>query len=160
MKLLLISIMMSVLLLLSVSIGNAHLSTETLKCSIFQSLKPDGEPRIIATLIAPNGLFAELYDVNHDYIPDLAIYSPIYGFTNRKDDGKIEYPHSAGLLYEIDFPPQDKKPDIIYIDIKGLQKCSDLLLYYNLFENKAIHFSEYPQSTIINWKGVKLSDLR
>jgi len=159
MKLLLISIVMSLCLLSSISIGNAHLGTEILQCAIFQPLEPEGEPRAVDTSMSQNGLFAELYDVNSDGRPDLAVYSPTYGLVDRDDDGP-KYLHGVGVLYEIDFPPQDGVPDLIYIDIKGLQKCSDVVLYYKLFENGATNPDKFPKSAIINWGGVEIFDLR
>jgi hypothetical protein len=133
----------------------AHVSPQILQCSIFAPLHPHGEPEIIDVRLSQNGLFSELYDINGDGRPDLALYSPTYGIVEQKGLEDIEVIHGIGILYEIDFEPQDGAPDLIYIDITGEQNCQGLTLYYELYKPDAGSPDKRPKGAMINWDGVE-----
>lgn len=156
MKRLLISMIMSLCVFISVPVSDAHLSNQILQCKIFQPLNPHGEPEIIDTRLAQNGLFSELYDINGDGRPDLALYSPTYGVGERNEDGEVEVIHGIPILYEIDFNPQDGAPDLIYIDITGEENCEHLVLYYELYKPDAGNIEKRPKGAMIRWDGVEI----
>lgn len=156
MKHLLIGLVLSVCVFSSVPASDAHLSNDIIQCKIFQPLNPHGEPEIIDTRLAQNGLFSELYDINGDGRPDMAMYSPTYGIGERQSDGEVEIIHGIGILYEIDFNPQDGAPDLIYIDITGEQNCEGLVLYYELYKPDAGNVEKRPKGAMIGWDGVEI----
>lgn len=146
-------------LLMPITFSDAHISKEILQCSIFQPLHPHGEPEIIDIRLSQNGLFSELYDINGDGRPDLALYSPSYGIVEQRGLEDIGVIHGVGILYEIDFEPQDGAPDLIYIDVSGKANegsCKDLVLYYELYKNGATSPEKRPKGAMINWDGVEL----
>jgi hypothetical protein len=116
-------------------ISQAHLSNSLTQCGLFSPLKPHGSLDLVDAKLLQNGLLAELYDINGDGQPDIAMFSPTYGVVEKTQDD-IEVIHGVGILYEIDFPPQDGRPDVIYIDIPGEQTCESLTLYYDLSNNR------------------------
>lgn len=132
----------------------AHISEEILQCKIFETLHPHGKPEIIDTRLSQNGLFSELYDINGDGQPDFALYSPSYGIV-QQDGDDLEVIHGVGILYEIDFNPQDGSPDLIYIDITGEQNCEGLVLYYELYKPDARNIEKRPKGAMIDWNGAE-----
>lgn len=156
MRHLLISLVMSVCLVVGISVSDAHLATEILHCTMFQPLHPHGTPEIIDTRLSQNGLFSELYDINGDGRPDLAVYSPTYGMAERQGDEDLEVIHGVPILYEIDYAPQDGAPDLIYIDVTGEQNCQGLMLYYNLSAPDARNIEKRPKGAMIGWDGAEL----
>lgn len=135
------------------SVSDAHLSEKILRCSIFQALHPKGKPNMVASKMMQNGLFSELYDINADGEPDIAMFSPTYGIIEREGD-QIEVKHGVGILYELDLPPQDRGPDVVYIDILGNQTCDGFRLYYEIDHNVP-HTKEY-EGAMVFWDGTDI----
>lgn len=74
-------------------------------------------------LLSSNGLYAEHYDTNGDGKFDVLTLS----YTDLSDKQHNAYP--VFWIVDLDF---DGEPDAVYIDKKGLGKCSDIVLYEDL----------------------------
>jgi hypothetical protein len=97
----------------------AHLSKKVLQCPQFKVIAPKGDPKLLKSEAIEMGLFVELYDVNRDGNPDVATYS-------AQIDPRLHV--KQPIFYEIDLDG-DMVPDVLYIDVIGELKCSDLLQY-------------------------------
>ncbi len=147
MKRVLLGFLFSVIFL---GLAHAHISKDTVQCALFGPLTPKGIPKVLQQKMLPNGLLAELYDINQDGRPDIAVYSATYGIVDIESQDPEQINHSiAPILYEIDFPPQEESPDVVYIDIHGTQVCTDLVLYQDL---KNTH--ERASASVIMWDGI------
>lgn len=143
-------------LLISSGSSTAHMSDTLVQCSLFQPLKPHGAIELIDSRMMQNGLISELFDINGDGQPDLAQYSPVYGIVDDATKDEVEVIHGVGILYEIDFPPQDGAPDLIYIDVRGEQTCESLVLYYELYKNGNRDKEKTPKGAMISWDGTEI----
>ena len=77
-----------------------------------------------------NGLFAEGYDRNSDGLADIVTFSHTRGPTSSGDEPQVEHdPHPLFYIVDIDF---DQLMDAVYIDVGGLGKCDEIILYEDL----------------------------
>jgi len=78
-------------------------------------------------LLDPTGFLAEHYDTNEDGKVDVVAFSTAIG---TRGDHRV---NPVYWMVDLDF---DGKPDAVYIDKKGLGKCTDIVLYEELFERE------------------------
>lgn len=83
----------------------------------YKEAKQIGSPYVLDS----NGLIAEDYDTNGDGKPDVTAYS--------HPDGTKHKPHPVFWAVDLNY---DGLYDFIYIDKKGLGKCTDIVLYEDL----------------------------
>lgn len=124
-------------------ITEAHVKRETFNCEQFSVLHATHDPVRLKVANLPNGLVAELYDLNGDTKPDVASYSATHGIVNQETG---EYEHSAvPIFYEVDLENNDNQPDTIFYDPIGKGLCKDLTFYASgyLNERKVFMLSEF-----------------
>jgi hypothetical protein len=96
-------------------------------------------PKFLDSHNTTQGLIAELYDVTNDGQADIAVYS---ARADGETDGQA-YHKDAPIFYELDIDG-DGKPDELWIDSRGEEKCGDLVIY-----------SEEEDGGLVSWHPTK-----
>ena len=78
-------------------------------------------------ILITSGMYAEHYDTNGDGKFDVVALSTAIG---ANGDHRV---NPVFWMVDLDF---DGKPDAVYVDKNGLGKCSDIVLYEELFEGE------------------------
>lgn len=74
------------------------------------------------------GLVSEVFDLDHDGVPDFAFLSQVYSVQKTGVNGEVS-------LMKVQYPTfylVGPGPEFIYIDTKGVGDCQDVLLYEDL----------------------------
>lgn len=138
------------LVLSCLTTADAHLSPDAISCGIFQDFHPTGTPTRLDSELLSNGMFGELYDVNQDGVPDVAVYTPTFGGLVEVEPNRFEPLHSEiPTFYELDTIGHDQRPDVLYIDVYGTRECHDLKLYAYLTTRRT-----HPLGFVIRWDGI------
>ena len=101
-----------------ISEGHSKAITQCKGNIIYKQATPVGKPYVLES----NGLVAEEYDTNGDKKADVIALSHQDGATGHKENPVF-------WAVDLDF---DGIPDAIYVDKKGLGKCTDIVLYEDL----------------------------
>lgn len=96
-----------------------------------------------AYVVESNGLIAEEYDTNNDNRTDVIALSHPHGASHS--------PHPVFWIVDLD---HDGDADAVYIDKKGLGKCTDIVLYQDL--TKPLGITINPRKPLNSDRGGKL----
>ena len=133
--------LLSCLSLFSVSIAEGH-SREITQCKgniVYKKAIPVKPPYIVES----SGLVAEEYDTDGDGRTDVVALSHQDGASHK------EHP----VFWMVDFD-KDGDADAVYVDKRGLGKCTDIVLYQDL--TKPLGVPANPNRYLDHSKGGKL----